>query len=172
MQIEEQVRSLVAPLLKNLSIDLWDVECKGFKLSILVDTTQGIDIETLSFVSRILSSELDNFEPVAGNYTLEVSSPGLNKTLRHLEHYESSLGSEISIRLNSPIDGEFRIMGVLKDVTESGIEVHSRPLKSQNQPEEAESGQFSKKIPFEAIKKAQILFEWDEKAKEKGVLNG
>ncbi len=171
MQIEEQVRDLISPLLKDLSIGLWDVECKGSILRILVDTAQGVDMETLSFISRILSSELDKFEPVSNSYTLEVSSPGLDRTLRHFEHYQSSLGSEISVKLNSPVKGGGKITGTLKAVSENSIEVQS---PNQSPPIESDlPAEETIKIPFTDIKKAQILFKWDEKnAKKKGVLNG
>ena len=159
MQVEEQVRAIVAPLLEDLSVDLWDVVWSGSHLRILVDKTQnnqtqetqqlsGIDTETLSLVSRILSNELDKSDPLPSVYTLEVSSPGIEKTLRHPEHFQNSIGEVVVIKLSDPIENESRFSGVLTDVTETGIML--------------KTAQEEINILFSAIKKANCVFAWDK----------
>ena len=124
MEVEERVRGLVLPLLKDLSVDLWDVKWRGSNLRILVDTPQGIDTETLGLVSRTLSRELDKSEAVSGSYTLEVSSPGIERVLTSVQHFESSVGKTLSVKLlesMSPEQDIRRISGHLAEVLPNGI---------------------------------------------------
>ncbi len=184
MQVEEQVRTIITPLLQDLAVDLWDVEWSGSRLRIVVDqnTTdnqgndkaKGIDTETLGLVSRILSSELDAANPVPNKYTLEVSSPGLERSLRHPEHFLKYVGKTIALKLNAPISNtnfsggeleagqgdippsiasQVRFSGKLIDVSSSGIILQTEAGKKEVELE----------ISFENIKKANVVFEWEDK---------
>lgn len=148
MQVEEDIRTIITPLLEKLSVNLWDVEWNGSRLRILVDKPQGIDTEALDLVSRVLSSELDAADPLPSRYTLEVSSPGLERTLRHTEHFHSSIGKKIKLKLNTPIENQTLILGKLLDASESELLV--------------ETQQENQSIPTSAIKKANIVFEWED----------
>ncbi len=74
---------------------LYDVEHAGSLLRILVDRPGGVDLDLLAQVTRELSSALDAADPLPGRYTLEVSSPGLERPLRRPEHFDAAIGATI-----------------------------------------------------------------------------
>lgn len=82
----ERVTRMVAPLLVDLKLDLYDIEFRGGVLRITLDTPPGspggVNIDTISLVTRMISRDFDHDDPMPGSYTLEVTSPGLERTLR------------------------------------------------------------------------------------------
>ena len=81
-----RVRELVAPIASDLGLDLYDVEQRGGTLRVTLDTPPGseggVTLDKLALASRLVSRELDQHDPVPGRYTLEVTSPGVERTLR------------------------------------------------------------------------------------------
>jgi ribosome maturation factor RimP len=86
-----RVTAIVAPLLVDLKLDLYDVEFRGGTLRVTVDTPPGspggVDLDTIALVTRMVSRDLDHADPIPGRYTLEVTSPGLERTLRTPAHF-------------------------------------------------------------------------------------
>lgn len=113
----ERVRGLVEPILVDLGLELYDCEFAGGTLRVVVDTPPGspggVDLEQLSLVTRLVSRELDHQDPVPGRYTLEVTSPGLERTLRRPEHYAREIGKTVAVRLHQVVDGRRRLEGRL-----------------------------------------------------------
>jgi len=116
MATTDQVRELVAPLADEAGADVYDITFTGGKLVVSLDRAGGIDLETLTEVSRRLNLLLDEHEVVGGSYTLEVSSPGLERTLRTPEHFEGAIGVEVTIRTKPDVEGERRIRGTVSRV--------------------------------------------------------
>jgi ribosome maturation factor RimP len=85
-------------------------------VKIYIDSKKGVDIEDCAKVSRQVSSLLDVEDPMNGEYTLEVSSPGLNRRLFKLDHYAAFTGSEVRIRLKRPYEGQRKYSGQLRGV--------------------------------------------------------
>ena len=104
--IASVAEKLITPCIEELGYEVWDVEFvkegSGWFLRVTIDSDDGIVIDDCEKVSRAISPLLDEVDPIEQNYTLEVSSPGLERTLRKPEHFESCIGEEIEVRLYSP----------------------------------------------------------------------
>lgn len=121
MATVDRVRAIVVPLADERGLDLYDVEQQPTSLRVLVSREGGIDIDTLAELSRAVSRALDETDPVAGRYTLEVSSPGLERPLRRPEHYAGAIGGRIAIKTVPGTDGDRRVSGVLLAADDDGI---------------------------------------------------
>lgn len=125
--VVERVRALVAPIVSDLGLELYDCEFAGGTLRIAVDTPPGseggVDLDAIALVTRLVSRELDHTDPVPGRYTLEVTSPGLERSLRLPEHFQRELGKVITLRLRELVDGRRRVQGELVAADEQGITV-------------------------------------------------
>jgi ribosome maturation factor RimP len=101
--VQEQVHKLLAPVVATLSVELFDVEFSGNVLRVVVDEGEGITTDRLAQVNRLISPILDQHDPVPGRYTLEVSSPGLERPLRRASHFERAVGEEIVVKMVPPL---------------------------------------------------------------------
>ena len=114
----EQV--LIADALKSLGYLLVDIEREGRGLLRVtienIDYERPIDITDCEKVSRQASAILDVEDVISGEYTLEVSSPGMDRPLYELDHYARYLGEEISLRLRFPYEGRRNYKGRLKAI--------------------------------------------------------
>ena len=104
--IASVAEKIITPCVEELGYRVWDVEFvkegAGWYLRITIDSDDGIDIDDCEKVSRAISPLLDEVDPIEQNYTLEVSSPGLERTLRTPQHFAACMGEEIEVRLYSP----------------------------------------------------------------------
>ena len=82
MGVVERVHPLVAPILADLGLELYDLEHAGGILKVVIDRDGGVDLEEIALATRLISRELDHSDPIPGRYTLEVGSPGLERPLR------------------------------------------------------------------------------------------
>src|SRR5665213_3808810 len=80
------------PLLSPLGLELYDVEFSGGTLNVVVNRPGGVDLEALTKANRTISEWLDANDPIAGRFTLDVSSPGLERRLRTAAHFRSAVG--------------------------------------------------------------------------------
>lgn len=119
----ERVRELVAPLLGDPEVELYDVEYTGGTVRIVLDRPGGVDIATITRVTRAVSAALDEADLVPSAYTLEVSSPGLERALRTPEHFAGALGAEVRIKLRPGVDGDRRVAGVVTAADASTVTV-------------------------------------------------
>jgi ribosome maturation factor RimP len=121
----ERVTRLVAPILADLRLELYDVELRGGTLRITIDTPPdvegGVDLEQIALVTRLVGRELDHDDPMPGHYTLEVSSPGLERGLRTPEHFRRAIGGEVALRLREVVNGERRVHGTLVAADERSV---------------------------------------------------
>lgn len=100
MNVQEQVHELLAPIVATLSVELYDVEFSGSTLRVLVqDATGAITTDRLAEVNRLISPILDQHDPIPGRYTLEVSSPGLERPLRRAAHLQRAVGEEVMVKM-------------------------------------------------------------------------
>lgn len=113
----QRVRALVDPIAADLDLDVYDVEQRGATLRVTLDTRPGrptgIDLEQLSLATRLISRELDHDDPVPGRYTLEVTSPGVERTLRTPAHFQREIGKAVNVRLANVDADQRRLEGVL-----------------------------------------------------------
>ena len=110
---------LAAPILEEMGLQLWDVvyekEGSGWYLRYYVDKEGGIDINSCEAFSRAISDVLDEADPIEGSYTLEVSSPGIERQLTRDWHFETLMGQQLLVRLIRPVEGVRDFIGTLTD---------------------------------------------------------
>jgi ribosome maturation factor RimP len=99
VSVQDEVHQLLAPIVATLGVELLEVELTGGTLRVIVDEAGGITTERLAEVNRLVSPILDQHDPVPGRYTLEVSSPGLERPLKRPDHYRRAVGEEIVVKL-------------------------------------------------------------------------
>lgn len=135
---KDELTALIEPAIESLGYELSDIDVKlggkdGF-LRIYIDRPEGIVIEDCESVSRQVSAILDVEDPLPGHYVLEVSSPGLDRTLTKPAHFQRFMGEDVRVKLRFPLDGRRNFRGALRSADEEKIEVevdgesHSLPL--------------------------------------------
>jgi ribosome maturation factor RimP len=142
VSIVERVREIVEPLLERQSLTVYDIELSGSQLRITVDAPEGVDLEAIAHATRLISIGLDEHDPVPSKYTLEVSSPGLERPLRTPAHFAGAVGVTVSVKTNARVDGERRIKGTLVTADDEGVTVGEHTLR------------------YDEIEKARTVFEW------------
>jgi ribosome maturation factor RimP len=113
----EELTKMLEPAVEAMGFELADVEVnlghgRGV-LRLFIDSAEGIDLDDCEAVSHQVSGLLDVEDPIAVDYRLEVSSPGLDRKLVKPEHFDRFVGRQIKTRLNRLIDGHRRIKGKL-----------------------------------------------------------
>ena len=121
----EIVTELALPIAEKLGLDLWDVnyekEGTEWYLRIFIDKVSGVDINDCVDMTHEINPILDEVDPIKGEYTLEVSSPGINRKLTKKEHFEKFLEAPVRVKLVRPLeDGRREIEGILIDVFDNG----------------------------------------------------
>ncbi|WP_101759207.1 ribosome maturation factor RimP [Oceanicoccus sp. KOV_DT_Chl] len=115
-----QLTELVAPVAEALGVELWGVEYisqgKESIVRIYIDGPDGVNVDDCAKVSRQVSSVFDVEDPIMGEYTLEVSSPGMERPLFTLEQFGQYVGEKVKVRLRSPFDGRRNFAGQLTAV--------------------------------------------------------
>lgn len=113
----QRVRELVEPIASDLDLDLYDVEQRGATLRVTIDTPPGsetgVDMDQLALATRLISREMDHHDPMPGRYTLEVTSPGVERTLRTPAHFQREIGKTVHVRLADTTVERRRFEGVL-----------------------------------------------------------
>ena len=146
--MNELLEALIEPVVAGLGCKLWGIERhvqgRYSLLKIFIDADKGIDVEDCARVSRQVSSLLDVEDPFKGKYTLEVSSPGLDRRLFKLEQFESFKGARVKLKLNKPYEGRRKYIGLL-----CGIEEGDVVLRSSDEEEIL--------FPFSEIERANII---------------
>jgi ribosome maturation factor RimP len=113
----DTIKGLVEPVLEALGLSLWGIEYLGqgkrSMLRIYIDKVDGVDIEDCAEASRQISLLLDVEDPISTEYTLEVSSPGLDRMLFTIGQYQQYLQSEVKLRLRENLEGRRNFKGKL-----------------------------------------------------------
>lgn len=149
MAVVDRVRELCLPILDELGLELFDLERHGGRIVVSVDRDGGVDLDAIAEATRRISRALDEHDPVPGTYTLEVSSPGLERRLRTPEHHRWAVGRQVRIKLRPGLDGDRRIDGTVVEADDAGVTVR---------PEGGDAG--DRRIPYDDIEKARTVFEW------------
>lgn len=123
----EQLQAMLAPVIESLGYQCWGVEFisqgRHSLLRVYIDHANGILIEDCEAVSRQVSAVLDVEDPISSEYTLEVSSPGMDRPLFTLEQFAKHVGEQVKIKLRSPFDGRRNFQGLLRGVEEQDVVV-------------------------------------------------
>jgi ribosome maturation factor RimP len=146
--VAQRVHDLVEPLVSGSGLELVDVEHGPGLLKITLDREGGIDLDTITEASERISDVLDAHDPVPGRYTLEVTSPGLERPLRDPKHYQRFVGTPIVIRTQPGVEGERRVQDILESADDDGIVIAGR------------------RLAYADIERARTVFEWGGAAKK------
>ena len=123
----EQIAEIVKPIAEELNYDNYHIEyvkeSGEYYLRIYIEKDGGVSLNDCEALSRRVSDVLDEKDPITDAYFLEVSSPGLNRTLFTNEHYTRFIGSEVLVKLTKAIEGTKTIKGILKENNETSITV-------------------------------------------------
>lgn len=116
---------MITPVVESLNCGLWGIDLqtqgRNSTLRIYIDRENGVSVEDCESVSRRVSALMDVEEPLPGNYTLEVSSPGMDRILFRMEQYAESIGETVDVRLIRPFEGRRRLTGVLAGIEDDEI---------------------------------------------------
>ena len=134
----DELQRLLDPAIERLGYELTDLEVRlggqGGLIRLTIDKPDGIDLDDCEKVSHAMSALLDVEDPVPGNYNLEVSSPGLDRKLTKVKHFQRFEGETLKVTMRFPIEGRRRFRGKLLSSNEENIvvevdgESHSLPL--------------------------------------------
>lgn len=145
--VAERVADAVGPAIERLGLILHDVEHTGGSLRVLVDRDGGVDVDALTDATRTVSSLLDELDPIPGHYTLEVSSPGLERPLRTPAHFRRAVGTEVNVKTRPGVEGDRRVTGVLEAADDDGVAVR------------LPDGQL-RRIAYADVERARTTFAW------------
>jgi ribosome maturation factor RimP len=117
---DQQIAEMLQPTVAALGFELWGVEYvaqgKHSVVRVYIDSPDGITVDDCAAVSAQVGGVLDVEEPVAGEYALEVSSPGVDRLLFALGQYASYIGEVVELRLRSAFEGRRKFKGILKGI--------------------------------------------------------
>lgn len=127
-----EIYEMVKPIADELNYDIYHVEYVKengeLYLRIYIEKDGGITLSDCEALSRRVSDLMDEKDPIKDTYFLEVSSPGLNRTLFTEEHYKRFIGREVMVKFTKSVDGKKNIKGILKEVNEDSIVVEADQL--------------------------------------------
>ena len=123
----DALKILFKPVVIELGFEFVGCELHAYSKNklfrIYIDSEAGISVEDCATVSRAVSAMLDVEDPIAGDYRLEVSSPGLDRPLLEAQHFERFIGERVKLRLREKLDGQKNFIGVIKKVAGTMITV-------------------------------------------------
>ena len=140
MSTHARLQELIEPIVVEHGLELFDLHFGGAALTVLVDRPRavgeprektGVDMEAITSVTRAVSRALDEADPISSPYSLEVSSPGLERPLRTPEHFAGALGELVSLKMVPRYEGARRLRGTLERV---GPDVGAAPDPAADAP--------------------------------------
>ena len=163
MGLEQRIADIIRPAIEDMGFDLVRVLVSGqqrLRLQIMAEPLDGsgMTVDHCADISRVVSALLDVEDPIDAAYTLEVSSPGIDRPLVKLADFERFAGFEARVELAAPQDGRRRFSGRLRGVQDGRVMV------------EIDQGEVVA-LPFEAIAKSKLLLTDDLIAAHSGEPN-
>lgn len=132
---EARTEALLQPITGELGIEIYDVEYvkegSSYYLRAYIDKPGGVNITDCETVSRALSDALDQEDFIPDAYILEVSSPGLGRTLKRDRHFEKSIGREVEIKLFKPINKCREFTGILESFDAQSITIKEKTAQGE-----------------------------------------
>jgi ribosome maturation factor RimP len=155
--VVNRVRALAAPIVADLGLELYDLEMVSGVLRLSIDTPTGgpagVTLDNIALLSRLVSRELDHNDPMPGRYTLEVTSPGLERPLRTADHFRREVNKVVSVRLREAVDGRRRLQGTLLRADEHGCVVCLEDTGTEIA------------VTYDRIERAKTVFVWGSEGK-------
>lgn len=151
----DRLWAVIEPYVAAEGIELDDLEIVGKTPGVVVrvtlDADEPVGVDRLAEVSRRLSRLLDEEDPITSSYTLEVSSPGLERKLRRPRHYEKSLGKDVKVKSRIPVEGDHTHRGVLARANGEGFVVDVEGAERH--------------IAYSDVVSARTVFAWEKASK-------
>ncbi len=148
----DQIAELCGPAIIGLGYELWGIEYvaqgKHSVLRVYIDHANGVTVDDCSAVSHQVAAILDVEDPIGSAYTLEVSSPGMDRPLFQLAQYGQFAGEWVQLRLKYPFEGKRKMKGLIKGIEDDSVVV--------------QVDDYEYLLPFEQIEKANILPVFEE----------
>lgn len=145
-----RVRELIEPLITDAEIELIDVEFVGgrgnYILRVFIDKPSRVTLDDCVMISRELSELLDIEDPIPYRYTLEVSSPGMDRLFKTVRDYERAYGNQVKITTHTPVDGATDHVGLLEKCEDGIVTIVIKDTV--------------RRIPIEIIQNARRKLEW------------
>jgi ribosome maturation factor RimP len=172
MTVADQVRDVVLPLLSEHDVELYDVDVSGPLVRVIVDRDGGVDLAALAAVTRAVSRALDEIDPITQRYTLEVTSPGVERPLRTPDQFRRAVGEVVKVKTWPEVEGERRVQGVLEAADERGIRVRPETEAADDADDAAVAPPGGRTLAYEQIDRARTVFEWGTPAPKPGQAGG
>jgi ribosome maturation factor RimP len=153
----EDLIPVLEPMLAASDLELVDLELRSGVLLVTVDRPGGVNLEALTDANRTVSSVLDELDPIPGRYTLEVSSPGVERTLRTPAHFAKAVGETVTVKTRPQVPGDRRLRGRLVAADAEGLE-----LEVEGAPGTPV------RLAYSDIDKARTVFVWGPEPRTKG----
>lgn len=131
--VVDRISETVSPILWTLGLELADVVCVGqgsrSVVRVFIDKPEGVTLDDCERAHKALGPALDVADPFPHAYTLEVSSPGLDRPFKRIQDYRRAIGKRVSLKLREPLAGQWRLVGTLTGVTDDSVtlEVNEPP---------------------------------------------
>ncbi len=149
----DELLDLLASTLAPLGMELVDMELRPGTVRVVVDRTDGADLEAIAEATRAVSAVLDTHDPLPGQrYTLEVSSPGVERPLRTPGHFIRAVGETVTIRTTTGSQGQRRVTGQVAAADPEGF-----VLEGDDLPEGG------RRFSYGEVERARTVFEWGGK---------
>ena len=148
--MQDRLHKLLEPTVNGLGYELLGIERGRGRdsqlIRLYIDQEEGITVEDCETVSRQVGDVIEVERAVAGEYTLEVSSPGIERPLFTLEQHRRFIGNRIQVRLRSLVNGRRRVAGILNDVSDEQLVV------------DVDGEAFN--VPFPEVERSRLMAEW------------
>ena len=143
MDSTERMRTLIAPLVAETDAHLYDLEFDAGVLRVTIDREGGVDIGVIGSLTRSISRMIDEQDPIPGQFTLEVSSPGLERPLRTPEHFIRAVGEQVNVKTRAGVDGDRRFQASVVSADDDGVTFDN-----------------DRRLGFDQIERARTVFDW------------
>ena len=152
-KIEENVETLIMPIIEDLGYILYDVqyvkEAKDYYLRVFIDKKEGISLEDCEKVNNAITDILDEKNYIKDQYFLEISSPGIERILRKEKHLEDNIGKKVCVNLFKPIEKEKQLIGTLQKFDKDSLYISCKDSEG------------TIKIERKNISLIKTVYEWD-----------
>ncbi len=149
-----KVTALIEPIADDFHCELVDVDMNNGVLKVIVDEPGGLNSQTLVEVTKAVSRMIDAEDPIPGRFTMEVTSPGVERPLKKPDHFRRSVGEQITVKTMPDVPGERRVDGELTSADEYGITI-------ENETE-------TRTLRYGEIRSARTIFDWGPTPKKGG----
>ncbi len=150
----DRVTALIDPIADEYMVEIVDLDYTGGVLKVVIDQPDGLESGVLVEVTKAISRMIDAEDPIPSRFTLEVTSPGVERPLKTPAHFKRAVGETVAVKTNPDVEGDRRFEGDLVDADDSGITVAT------------EGG--DRTVRYGEIRSARTTFDWGPTPKQGG----